>query len=171
MDEQLDEQLNDIQNFARLIKEIKFAMLTTVNADDGSLRSRPMTLQDREFDGDLWFFASRVTQPLLDIEENPKVNLAFADLKKSSYVSASGQAQMVLDREKAKELWSPLYKAWFPEGLDDPNLCLVKVSVESVDYWESPSSSVVQLAGFAKAVVTGQSAESEVGQRGHLSLN
>jgi general stress protein 26 len=56
-------------------------------------------------------------------------------------------------------LWNPIYKAWFPEGLDDPTLCLLKISVEEAEYWDSPNSKLVQIAGFVKALVTGQSAD------------
>jgi general stress protein 26 len=83
--------MNDVQHFAKIIKEIKFAMLTTFGEDE-HLRSRPMTLQDVEFDGDLWFFADHTSHLAKDIELNPKVNLSFADVKDNSYISASGQA-------------------------------------------------------------------------------
>ncbi len=164
-------ETNDVKRFAELIKEIKFAMLTTVNANDGTLRSRPMTLQEKEFDGTLWFFAGRSTAPVLDIQEEPKINLAFAHPGKSAYVSATGQAEMVIDPVKAAELWNPIYKAWYPEGLQDPELCLLKITVESVDYWDTPSSPVVQMVGFAKAILTGKQAGAELGKRGHLNMN
>lgn len=63
------------------------------------------------------------------------------------------------DKARAKELWNPIYKAWFPDGLDDPNLALIRVDVDQAEYWDSPNSKVVQLAGFVKAIVTGQRAE------------
>jgi general stress protein 26 len=50
-------------------------------------------------------------------------------------------------------------KAWFPEGLEDPTLCLLKVSVEEAEYWEASSSTLVQLFGFVKAMATGQEAD------------
>jgi general stress protein 26 len=56
-------------------------------------------------------------------------------------------------------LWNPFYKAWFPDGLDDPHLGLLRVDVEKAEYWDSPNSKVVQLAGFVKALVTGQKAK------------
>ena len=164
-------ETNDVQRFAKLIKDIKFTMMTTVNAEDGTLRSRPMTLQEVEFEGELWFFAGRSTSPVADIQEQPKINLAFSDPKGSSYVSASGQAEMILDKEKAKQLWNPIYKAWYPQGLEDPELCLIKVTVESADYWDTPSSPVVQMVGFAKAILTGEKAGAELGERGHLNIN
>ena len=55
-----------------------------------------------------------------------------------------------------KELWSPAFKAWFPDGLEDPELALLRVEVETAEYWESPSSAVVKMVGFVKAVATGQ---------------
>ncbi len=58
-----------------------------------------------------------------------------------------------------EELWNPILKAWFPKGLDDPNITLLKVSVESAEYWDSTSSTIVQVAGFIKAIVTGTNAD------------
>ena len=49
-----DTSSNDIKKLGELIKDIRIAMLTTVD-EDGSLRSRPMATQDAEFDGVLWF--------------------------------------------------------------------------------------------------------------------
>jgi general stress protein 26 len=63
---------------------------------------------------------------------------------------------MVRDKQKAEELWNPAYKAWFPKGLDDPDLALLKVSATQAEYWDSSSSAVVHLVGFVKALATGE---------------
>jgi general stress protein 26 len=55
-----------------------------------------------------------------------------------------------------KELWSPLHKAWFPKGLEDPKIALLRVDVDRAEYWDAPSSAAVRLFGFAKAVLTGK---------------
>jgi general stress protein 26 len=70
-------------------------------------------------------------------------------------------AIVIRDSQKAKELWSPVYKAWFPQGLDDPDLALLKVKVESVEYWDTPSNKMVQLFGFVKATLTGKGYQEE----------
>jgi general stress protein 26 len=72
-------------------------------------------------------------------------------------------AEIVTDRTKIEELWNPIHKAWFPKGVDDPNLVLLKISVEQAEYWDSPSSTIVQVAGFVKALVTGESADHQDG--------
>lgn len=145
----------DIRKLAELIKDIRIAMLTTED-ENGSLHSRPMGTQQAEFDGDLWFFTEEPSGKTGELAANRKVNVAYSDPKHQRYVSVSGRGTVVRDREKSKELWNPAYKAWFPEGLDDPKLALLKVSVESAQYWDSPGSAVVHLLGFVKAVATGR---------------
>ena len=71
-------------------------------------------------------------------------------------MSLSGRAEVVHDASKAEELWNPIYKAWFPKGLDDPNLVLLKIKTERAEFWDSPSGKVVQLFGYVKALATGK---------------
>ena len=155
-----------IKKLKDLIEGIDFAMLTT--HANGKLRSRPMSTQEFQFDGDLWFFTSDNTHKVEEIEKDNEVNVAYAKPEDNTYISVSGTASIVKDREKIEELWNPILKAWFPEGLDDPSLCLLKVSVEEAEYWDSPSSTLVQIAGFVKALVTGKSADG--GDHGKVSF-
>lgn len=147
----------DVKKLGELIKDIRVAMLTTVDTD-GTLRSRPMATQEDygEFDGQLWFFTGLESSKVNEIGRDHHINLAYAEPSDSVYVSVSGVARIHQDQAKAKELWSPIHKAWFPKGLDDPNLALLQVDVTKAEYWDAPSSTVVQLYGFAKAMLTGK---------------
>jgi len=145
----------NIRKLGEMIKEIKFAMLTTAEPD-GTLRSRPMATQATEFNGELWFFTAASAPKVGEIEQDHHVNLSYAAPDKNLYVSVSGKARMVRDKQKAEELWNPAYKAWFPKGLDDPDLALLKVSATQAEYWDSSSSAVVHLVGFVKALATGE---------------
>jgi general stress protein 26 len=139
-----------------LVKNARISMLTTMTAD-GKHVSRPMALQDVEFDGDLWFFAYSDSDVIAQIGSNPQVNVSFSDQKQNNWISISGAAERVDDRAKAEELWSAPLKAWFPDGLDTPNLTLIKVHADTAEYWESAHSSrVITLIGYAKAAVTGK---------------
>jgi general stress protein 26 len=144
-----------IAKVAELIKDINIAMITT-EAEDGLLHSRPMATQKTEFDGTLWFFTGVSTGKITEIDWNPEVNLSYADPGKTRYVSVSGTAEIVHDRAKMAELWSDIYKAWFPQGLDDPDVCLMKVDVAFAEYWDVPSGKMVQAFGFLKALATGE---------------
>jgi general stress protein 26 len=139
-----------------MVADAKICMVTTMTSD-GRHVSRPMALQDVEFDGDLWFFAYANSDLVEQIAIHPQVNVAFSDGKHNNWISLSGAAERTDDRAKAQELWSPLLKAWFPDGLETPELTLVKVHAESAEYWEAAhSSKVVTLLGYAKAAATGK---------------
>ena len=150
------DQREDTKRLGRLVDKIQFTMMTTISHEDGSLRSRPMTLQKTEFDGDFWFFASKSSPVAADIQQDGNMNLAFADPASSRYVSVVGHGEVMDSRQKAAELWNPALLAWFPRGLDDPELTLLKVHVTRADFWETPSSKVAHLIGFTKAMLTGR---------------
>lgn len=151
--------MSDIETLREQIKDIKIAMLTTVD-EDGSLRSRPMgTLDAEKFDGDLWFFTSASEPKVDEVRRDHQVNVSYADIDGNRYVSVSGAASIVHDRAKMKELWNPIMKAWFPDGLETRDIALLRIKVTKAEYWDFASSKLVQLVGFVKAVVTGEEAD------------
>jgi general stress protein 26 len=150
-----------------LIKNMPVAMLTTADPD-GTLRSRPMATHKSEFNGTLWFFTHAHSPKVDEIERAHQVNLSYADAQTHQYVSISGTATLVRDAAKNAELWNPVYKIWFPGGLDDPELALLRVDVEKAEYWATPSSPVVQLIGFVKSMVTGE--PSHVGEHEKVEM-
>ena len=149
-----DTKQESIEKLNELIKDIQTAMLTTI--DGGVLRSRPMATQEAEFDGTLFFLTGADTHKDEEIKKDSRVNVSYADTSDNTYVSVSGTAQTYHDQAKIDELWNPFYKAWFPEGQTDPNIRVLKVSVEQAEYWDSSSSTIVHLVGFLKALATGE---------------
>ncbi|MEC5161428.1 MULTISPECIES: pyridoxamine 5'-phosphate oxidase family protein [unclassified Janthinobacterium] len=151
------------------IKHVEFGMLTTSNVA-GRLTSRPMTQQQIDGQGQIWFFTSDKSPFTHELQANPQVNVSFSDIKESLYVSVSGHAELLKDRAKAEEMWNPIVKAWFPEGLDDPHLALIKVSIETAEYWDSHLSKMAQLYAMAKAAVTGERPQG-MGEHAKIDVN
>jgi general stress protein 26 len=154
----MPEHKDAIEELRKRLQGFKIAMMTTVDAE-GCLRSRPMAARDLEDDGSLWFFTQAGSAKTDEVARDQHVNVSYASESDNRYVSVSGRAQILQDAAKAKEIWNPLYKAWFPKGLDDPELRLLRVTIEKAEYWDSPSATVVQLAGFVKALATGKKYE------------
>lgn len=161
-----NKQEEELEKLKSIIKDVEVAMLTT--NDGGVLRSRPMQTQQAEFDGDLWFFTSSNTHKAEEIEKDNRVNVSYAAPEDNSYVSISGTAEIVTDKAKMEELWSPILKAWFPKGLDEPDIILLKVNANQAEYWDSASSSLVQAFGLLKSLVTGERADG--GEHAQISL-
>ncbi|MDP4174677.1 MAG: pyridoxamine 5'-phosphate oxidase family protein [Bacteroidota bacterium] len=148
-------QRNELKKLWEKVKDIKVAMMTT-HESNGSLRSRPMYTQEREFDGNIWFFTKDDSPKIAEINKDAQINLSYADLDEDTYVSVSGTAQVVKNKEKTKELWNPALKAWFPKGIDDPHLALIKINVDYAEYWDAHSGKMVQLLGMTKSVLEGK---------------
>lgn len=146
---------DNIKRLGKMIQGIRVAMLTTLDPD-GVLRSRPMATQEVEFDGRLWFFTGKQSGKVTAIQNEQHVNVAYASPDDNRYVSIAGRASVLRDEKKIRELWTPAMRAWFPKGVDDPDISLIAVDVESAEYWESPSSTIVHLVGFTKAMLTGR---------------
>ena len=153
-----------------LIKDIRFAMFTARHGN-GHLHARPMTTQNKGIDADdsLWFFMSAQSAPVADLAAQPQVNLAYADTDADRYVSVSGTAAVVDDAAKKRQLWSTMNEAWFPAGVDDPDLRLVRVRIDHAEYWDVKESKIVQLFKMAKAAVTGKP-PTDLGDHGTVRL-
>jgi general stress protein 26 len=137
------------------IEDVRTAMLTTVE-QDGSFRSKPMWTQGDRFDGTLWFFVSSESATATELARDPRVALAYATPDDDLYMSVSGRAALVDDRAKAEQLWNTYAEAWFPDGVDDPHLRLLRVEVEQAQYWEDDKPKVLQFAEIVIGAVTGK---------------
>ena len=158
----MDNRDDKTEQWSRLlekIRDIKFAMLTT-ETEAGHLHSRPMATLEATESGALWFFTGRSTLKAREIDRNPRINLAYTAGDKDTFLSVAGEAQLVEDSAKAKTLWNPVMKAWFPKGLEDPDLVLLRVDVDEVEYWDVASKKMTTLIQFAKSLAGGGREES-----------
>ncbi|MBW4472460.1 MAG: pyridoxamine 5'-phosphate oxidase family protein [Stenomitos rutilans HA7619-LM2] len=168
MTAQAPQQTDSFQKLKALVKSIDIAMLTTLD-ESGGLHSRPMSCNGEiDDDGTLWFFTSSQSPKVDEIDRRQQVNVSFADPHKQQYVSLSGTAQLVQDRQQIQQRWQPKLQAWFPNGLEEPNIALLKVTVEKAEYWDAPSGFVAHTLGLLKAVTTGKPAEG--GENKKMSL-
>lgn len=137
------------------ITDIRIAMLTTLELD-GDFHTRPMATHDMDADGSMWFFTYDNSHKVEEIEKDPRVSVAFSDPGSELYVSTTGTAEIVKDKAKINELWSDFLKTWFPQGKDDPNIALLKVTIHGGEYWDRPGGKMVKLFEMAKGAITGE---------------
>ena len=150
---------SDFEKLVEMIKDIDLCMLTTVDEGD-ELHSRPMSLNGYvDEENNLWFFTSSNSHKASEIERTPNVNVSFIDTDDQRYASVSGVAELITDRQKIKELWKPVLKAWFPDGPDQPDVALLKVKMTKAEFWDGPSSTISQAVSFVSAIFTGKQVE------------
>lgn len=145
----------EIEHLAKLMKKIDIAMLATVGKG-GHLVSRPLSTQCASFDGErVWFLTEGDTPKVGEIRRHPKVNVAYASKDANTYLSVAGEARVLRDQALIDTFWNDAMKAFFPRGKDDPNLMLIEVDVDTVEYWDGPGSWIGKALTFAVARVTG----------------
>lgn len=144
---------SELDKLNELLKDFRFAMLTT-RSEEGKLMAHPLTVQESEFDGDLWFIIGKNASALKHIAADPSVGVSFSS--NDSWLSLAGQAFVVEDDAKLRELWNPAVEAWFPDGPEDPNVTLLRVEALSGEYWDSPGGKVATLTAFVKNKITGE---------------
>lgn len=137
-----------------LIKGTKVAMMTSWTGE--RLRSRPMQGYQDEFAGELFFFTKLNSGKTEEVDRFDQINLAYVDPSKQNYVSVCGKGTISTDREPMKQYWNKHIAAWFPQGLEDPDLGLIRVEVEDAEYWDGTTSSMKYLWEVSRANMTGR---------------
>ena len=137
-----------------MIGKARIAMMGTYDAA-GAAHSRPMAAVKHGGD-ELWFFTRNDSRKVSELVRDPRILLDYADEDGQNYVSLVGRAQVTTDKAKSKELWQEVLRTWFPDGPEDEHIALVRVEVDSAEYWDSPSSAMVHAYGYVKARLTGE---------------
>lgn len=141
----------NIKRLRDLMQGINVAMLTTIEDGTGRLYSRPMATQRKPFDGTLWFFTRIDAGKVNDVAQDRHVVVTYVNKDKRLYLSISGKASIERDLHTMEEYWHAGLNSWFPRGLDDPELALMKIEVQEAEYWDGPDSSMEKLVGFVRA--------------------
>lgn len=124
--------------------------------ENGEIVSRPMSTQGIDEDGTIWFFSRKDSEKNEQIDEDYTVHLMYMDTGKQQYLSLSGHASIVVDKQKTEELWDPIARAWFEKGKDDPALSLLRVTPEEGHYWDTKNGKLISLIKIAVAALTGK---------------
>src|ERR1700733_5043865 len=143
----------DMTELIWIIQEIRIALLTT-RGRESQFHTRPVQTLKVEADGTLWFFTDWTSPKVTELHHDVRVSLGYADTVKNVYVALSGEARLVRDPQKAKELWSMEQRAYYPDGPDDERLALLRVAILHAEYWIAPGRTSYLIAAL-RAGVTG----------------
>ncbi|MEO5588363.1 MAG: pyridoxamine 5'-phosphate oxidase family protein [Gemmatimonadaceae bacterium] len=136
----------DRSKIATMMRKLDLCMLTT-RAGTGALHTRPMSNNGEvEFDGDVWFFSNADTRKVTEIEADPGVIVSYSAPDNGLWLALEGQAEIVRDVGKKKELWLDELERWFDHGPEDDSIVLIRVRAERAEHWGSAGDGVVNLA-------------------------
>jgi general stress protein 26 len=161
------ENEKNIKDLKSKIESVRICMLTTLDAQ-GQFSSRPMGTAKVEDDGSIWFFTNEYSLKSKEISRDNEVSLGYSDPANNTYLYVNGKAELVDDLERKKAYFVAPVKVWFPDGVDDPNLILIKVVPTFAEYWDSSSSKMVVAFQMLKAIITGK--QGDIGEHKEMEF-
>jgi len=161
-------QSEAIDKLKSLVDDINICLFCTNLKTDAGATCRPMGAQKVCDEGNIWFFSEKHSDKNNEIVKDRNVQLFFAHPGIGSYLVINGEAEIIVDRYKTDELWSPLAKIWFPEGKNDPNISIIKVNPRSAYYWDADSNKMINFFKMLASVAPGSNLVS--GTEGAINL-
>lgn len=155
----MEHNLNNAEAIAKLkelAKDIDIALFcTNLKTNDGAT-SRPMSTQGVDDDGTIWFFSAADSDKNNEIIQDKNVQLFYSNPGNMNFMVVNGTAEILFDKNKIDELWSPLVKTWFQGGKEDPNLSLIKVTPVTAYYWDTKGSKMINFFKMIASIATGK---------------
>lgn len=162
-----DEERAHIHEMLEKISDVMFLSFASVGQAP-VLDGRPLHVTAREDDNTLWFMVPRDSKKVAEVQRHS--GAVVTAQTGSRWLAMSGIADVVNDRAKIESLWSKAHEVWFPNGPQDPNVCLLRFRPESAEYWDNSGMlGVKYLLAAAKAFVTGTQVEPVEGSHGEMT--
>jgi general stress protein 26 len=161
--------LEAIKKIQELSTKARICMFCT-ELETIPVNSRPMTLQETDDNGNLWFISSETSNKNFEIKEDRRVQLFFMNNDDAQYLSVYGVASVYKDKATIEEKWSAMAKAWFEEGKDDPNVSIIRVEPKETYYWDTKAGKLVSLLSFVASAVTGIKTNNADGVEGNANI-
>ncbi|WP_207425234.1 pyridoxamine 5'-phosphate oxidase family protein [Pedobacter sp. SYSU D00535] len=150
------------EKIKELAKKAKTCFFCTEITDGKPFAARPMSAQLVDDEGNVWFLSAEDSHKNMQLHNDPYVQLLFQGSENSDFMSLYGRASVSKDKEKIKELWNPLVKTWFTEGIDDPRITVIKVQPEDGYYWDTKHGTVVAFAKMVVGAIAGKTLDDSI---------
>ena len=124
--------------------------------------TRPMSVQKLDDDGTFWFLSANDSHKNEELSEDPSVQLLFQGSGYCDFLNIYGIATVSEDKEKIKELWNPMLKTWFTEGVDDPRISVIRVDPMEGYYWDTKNNRAIGLIKRLAGAISGKTIDDSI---------
>jgi general stress protein 26 len=151
-----------VERIAETVEKAQTCFFCTHAAGGETSGVRPMAVRDVDDEGNLWFLSADDSRKNRELDIDPSVHLYFQGAPHSDFLHLVGRATVSRDKNKIKELWSPLIRTWFTEGIDDPRITVIKVTPTEGYYWDNKHGSVVAGVKMLIGAATGKTLDDSI---------
>lgn len=128
----------------------------------GSTAARPMSVQEVDDAGHLWFLSADDSHKNQELKRDPNVTLYFQGSAHSDFLTLRGTASISRDKQKIKQLWEPVIKTWFTEGVDDPRISVIRVAPSEGYYWTTKHGKAIAGAKMLIGAAIGKTLDDSI---------
>ena len=158
-----------ISKLKELSEKARTCMFITNLKNNPPFNSRPMSLQECDEEGNLWFISSKESRKNMEISVDNEVQLYFMNNGDYEYLSVLGKAIIYDDKSTIEDKWSIFANAWF-DGKEDPNVSIIRVSPTDLYYWDTKAGKFVTMLHFIGSIVSGKKSDGSDGIEGNMKL-
>ncbi len=161
-------QQEAIDKLKELATKIDIAMLCTQGIGSSQIHAVPMSTQEVDDEGNIWFLLSDKSESFQHLQRDSMVNLLYSDPKNYSFLSIFGSTMLSRDKDKIDKYWNIAMDGFFENGKEDTAICVLKINPIEAHYWDTKSGKFVT---FLKATVAGITGKNpDIGREGDLNI-
>lgn len=157
-----------IDKLKEMVDKIDIGMLCSKLSESDYPHAVPMSRQEVDDEGNIWFLFSSESETHENLQKNKKVSLLYADISNYNFLSINGTAEISEDAARIEKYWNKMVEAWFEKGKEDPRIRVLKVTPTEAHYWDNKTNKLVTFMKIAASVVSGQ--KLDIGREGSLEL-
>ncbi len=151
-----------------MVDHIDISMFSTFSKESEYPYTVPMSRQEVDEEGNIWFLCSADSQTYKNIEQNNQVSLNYAHVGDYQFLTLNGTAEISTNQERIDKYWNKFVEVWFEKGKEDPNIRILKVTPNEAHYWDNKTNKLMTLLKVAASAVTGS--QMDIGREGSLDL-
>ena len=157
-----------IHKLKSLVDDIDVGMMTTFPSNENFPHAVPMSRQEVDENGHIWYLCSAESDTHRHLQNDPKVMIMFAHVGNYQFLTVEGKAKLSQDQARIDQYWNKFMEVWFEKGKEDPAIRVIQVIPEDAHYWDNKTNKLVTLLKVASSAVTGQ--KMDIGREGSLDL-
>lgn len=151
-----------VEKIKELSKKASTCFFCTAINDGKPFKTRPMSVQDVDDTGNIWFLSANDSSQNAEINSDKNVQLLFQSSAHSGFLAIDGVATISRDKQKIDEFWGPLLKTWFTGGKDDPRITVIKVETTNGYYWDNKHGNAIAFAKMTLGAMLGKTIDDSI---------
>lgn len=128
---------NPEQTIGNLIDKSSCTQLCYIDADGYPVTRAMLSPRERNGIKTFWFTTNTSSDKVKRFRENPKASIYYVDKRFFRGVSLIGTVEVLETEEDKKRIWRDGDSKFYPDGVSDPDYCVLKFTAVKGRYYSN----------------------------------